>query len=44
MAYLECEVVHRQVFGDHMVLVGRAIHSAINRPARALVYNYQDYQ
>lgn len=44
MAYLECEVVHRQVFGDHMVLVGKAINSAINRAAPALVYNYQDYQ
>jgi len=44
LAYLECEVVFRRVFGDHMVLVGKAISSDINKAAPALIHNYQDYQ
>ncbi len=44
LAFLECEVISRQRFGDHMVLVGKAIHSRINRPGRALIYDFEDYQ
>jgi len=44
LAYLECEVVFRQQFGDHMVLVGRVIGSRISGEARApLIYKHQDY-
>lgn len=44
LAYLECEVEFRRRFGDHMVLVGKAVNSAINRPGKALIYEYEDYQ
>jgi len=44
LAYLECEVVFRHRFGDHIVLVGRAVDSRINREGgRALIYNHRDY-
>ncbi len=44
LAYLECEVEFRRQFGDHMVLVGKVVNSATNRPGKALIYNYKDYQ
>lgn len=44
LAYLECEVVFRQVFGDHIILIGKLVNSAINKAAPALIYNFQDYQ
>jgi flavin reductase (DIM6/NTAB) family NADH-FMN oxidoreductase RutF len=44
LAHLECEVIARQVYGDHMVLVGRAIDKGIHREGTALIYNYEDYQ
>jgi len=44
LAFLECEVSFRRRFGDHMVLVGPSIHSAIRRSGRPLIYNYEDYQ
>jgi len=44
LAHLECEVVSRQVYGDHRVLVGRAIEKGIHREGNALIYNYEDYQ
>ena len=44
LAHLECKVEFRQRFGDHMILVGRAIESAIHRPGKALIYDYEDYQ
>lgn len=44
LAYLECEVVFRRKFGDHMVLVGKVINSRINRDGKPLIYNYLDYQ
>ncbi len=44
LAHLECEVASRQVFGDHIVLVGKAIEKGIHREGKALIYNYQDYQ
>ncbi len=44
LAYLECEVIFRRQFGDHMVLVGRVINSGINsRPGGPLIYNHHDY-
>jgi len=44
LAYLECEVVFRQTFGDHKVLVGRAVNSRVQCEGCALVYDYEDYQ
>ena len=43
LAHLECEVVFRRQFGDHIVLVGKAIDSAIHRDGRALIHDYADY-
>lgn len=43
LAYLECEVVFRHRFGDHIVLIGRVIDSQIHRRGQALIYNHQDY-
>jgi flavin reductase (DIM6/NTAB) family NADH-FMN oxidoreductase RutF len=44
LAHLECEVIFRRVFGDHMVLVGKAIDSTVNTAGRALIYHHKDYQ
>ncbi len=44
LAYLECEVEFRRTFGDHKVLVGKAVNSKIQREGRALIYNHADYQ
>ncbi|MCK4394418.1 flavin reductase family protein [Candidatus Bipolaricaulota bacterium] len=44
LAYLECEVIFRKQFGDHMILVGKAGNSGINRFGTPLIYNHQDYQ
>ena len=44
LAYLECKVEFRKRFGDHMVLVGPSVQSAIHRPGNALIYDYEDYQ
>jgi flavin reductase (DIM6/NTAB) family NADH-FMN oxidoreductase RutF len=44
LAFLECTVEFRRRFGDHMILAGPAIQSGLNRPGRALIYNYKDYQ
>ena len=44
LAHLECEVVWRKVFGDHMVLVGNAVQKSIHRDGNALIYDFQDYQ
>lgn len=43
LSHLECEVVFRKVFGDHIVLVGKAIDSAIHRDGKALIHEYSDY-
>jgi flavin reductase (DIM6/NTAB) family NADH-FMN oxidoreductase RutF len=43
LAHLECEVVFRQRFGDHIVLIGKAIDSAIHRDGVALIHDYADY-
>lgn len=44
LAFLECEVIFRRQFGDHMVLVGRVIHSRIKDKSRPpLIYDHQDY-
>lgn len=44
LAYLECEVTFRKVFGDHIVLVGRSVNSEINRMGEALIYEHSDYE
>ena len=44
LSFLECEVVSRQTFGDHIVLVGCAINSHVNRDTAALIYSYEEYQ
>ncbi len=43
LAYLECEVVFRRQFGDHMVLMGKVINSRINRKGSPLIYDHRDY-
>ncbi len=44
LAYLECEVVFRHQFGDHMVLVGRVINSRVNDKTKSpLIYDHRDY-
>jgi len=44
LAYLECEVTFRRQFGDHMVLVGRVMHSQIKDKSKLpLIYDHQDY-
>jgi flavin reductase (DIM6/NTAB) family NADH-FMN oxidoreductase RutF len=43
LAHLECEVIFRRVFGDHIVLVGKAIASDIHREGEALIHDYADY-
>jgi len=43
-AYLECEVIFHKQFGDHMILVGKAIDSRINEPEKdPLIYDHSDY-
>lgn len=44
LAHLECEVIFRRIFGDHIVLVGKAIEKSIHRQGNALIYDYQDFQ
>jgi len=44
LAFLECEVKFRRIFGDHMVLIGSPISSGINRVGKPLIYRYEDYQ
>lgn len=44
VSFLECEVMSRQRFGDHIVLVGRVTDSRVNRKTPALIYRYEDYQ
>ncbi len=44
LAFLECEVIFRKRFGDHIVLVGAPVSSAINHKGDALIYNYKDFQ
>ncbi|MBC7093606.1 flavin reductase family protein [Candidatus Bipolaricaulota bacterium] len=43
LAYLECDVVFRWKAGDHLILVGRVIHSEVRRPGRPLIYDHADY-
>lgn len=44
LAYLECRVLFRKQFGDHMILVGEAIDSRINEPEKnPLIYDHLDY-
>jgi len=43
LAHLECEVIFRRIFGDHMILFGRAIETSIHREGTALVHDYADY-
>lgn len=43
LAYLECEVIFRKRFGDHMVLIGQCIDATINREGDALIHDYADY-
>lgn len=43
LAYLECEVVFRWRAGDHLVLVGRAVHSELRQRGTPLIYDYRDY-
>jgi len=44
VSFLECEVISRPMFGDHIVLVGRVTNSRVNRDAPGLVYRHEDYQ
>jgi len=44
VAHLECKVIFRQQFGDHMVLVGEVIASEIHRKINPLIYDYTDYR
>lgn len=44
LAHLECEVIFRRIFGDHIVLVGEVIEKSIHRQGDALIYDYQDFQ
>ena len=44
LAYLECEVRFRKVFGDHIVLVGRSVNSDVNRLGEPLIYDHDDYE
>ena len=43
LSHLECEVVFRRIFGDHIVLVGKVVASAIHRDGNALIHDYADY-
>ncbi len=43
LAHLECEVIFRRVFGDHIVLIGKVVDSAIHRDGVALIHDYADY-
>ena len=43
LAFLECRVVFRRVFGDHIILVGEVLDSAINGDGAALIHDYADY-
>jgi len=44
LAFLECEVIFRRQFGDHMILVGKAIQSKINNTVNhALVCKQREY-
>ncbi|MEA3311436.1 MAG: flavin reductase family protein, partial [candidate division WOR-3 bacterium] len=43
LAYLECEVVFRHKFGDHMVLMGKVVNTHINhRRIQPLIYDHKD--
>lgn len=44
LAYLECKVVFRKVFGDHLVLVGKSVNSKINHKGDPLIYDHSDYE
>jgi len=44
LAFLECEVVFRRSFGDHLILVGHAIDSHVNRSGEPLIYRHADYE
>jgi flavin reductase (DIM6/NTAB) family NADH-FMN oxidoreductase RutF len=43
LAFLECEVVFRWQAGDHLVLVGRVVHSELRGRGTPLIYDYRDY-
>ena len=43
LAHLECEVIFRHIFGDHIILIGRVTDSGIHRDGIALIHDYADY-
>ncbi len=43
LAHMECEIIFRRHFGDHIMLVGAVIDSAIHRDGVALIHDYADY-
>lgn len=44
LAFLECQVIFRNQFGDHMILIGQVINSQINNyTGKPLIYHHDDY-
>lgn len=43
LAYLECEVIFSQRFGDHTLFVGKIVNEGVLNEGEPLVYRHEDY-
>ncbi len=43
LAFIECEIIFRKKFGDHMMLVGKVIREEVLHEGIPLVYKHEDY-
>lgn len=43
LAYLECEVIFSQKFGDHTLFIGRVVDEGVLSEGKPLIYRHEDY-